>query len=152
MAASPENVKLTWLLLELAIELVELALLPDSEGFKSIQGTATCLPLAELALLELPRVLPLEPPKPLLELLGVVELLELGVVELDEPEVSELPVLLELPEGLVEAPALLEPLSDRIAKSIRPEVGFTMQSLIVPSELPVEPVTWAPVSWLTLIS
>jgi len=96
-------------------------------------------------------VLPLEPPKPLLELLGEAELLELGLAELDEPElglvelddpdVSELPVLLELPDGLVELPVLPELLNDRIAKSIRPEVGLIMQSLIVPSWLPVVPVT-----------
>jgi hypothetical protein len=137
-------------------------LLPDSEVFRSIQGTATCLPPARLELLELPRLLPLEPPTLLLELLGEVELLELGLVELgellgevelDEPEVSEeLPVLLELPAGLVEAPVLLELLNDRIAKSIRPEVGLIIQSLIVPSWLPDVPVTWAPVSWLALIS
>jgi hypothetical protein len=120
-------------------------LLPDSEVFRSIQGTATCLPPARLELLELPRLLPLEPPTLLLELLGEVEL--------DEPEVSEeLPVLLELPAGLVEAPVLLELLNDRIAKSIRPEVGLIIQSLIVPSWLPDVPVTWAPVSWLALIS
>ena len=96
------------------------------------------MPPAKLELLELPRVLPLEPPTPLLELLGEVEL---GLVELDEPEVSELPVLLELPDGLVEPPVLPEPLTERIAKSIRPEVGLIIQSLIVPSWLPDVPVT-----------
>ena len=99
-------------------------LLPASgDSFKSIQGTATCLPPARL------------------ELLGEVELLELGLVELDEPEVSELPVLLEVPEGLVELPVLPELLNERIAKSIRPEVGLIIQSLIVPSWLPDVPVT-----------
>lgn len=151
MVASPLNVKLTWLLepSEL-VELVEL-LLPDSLGRRSIQGTATCLPPARLELLELlelPRLLPLEPPVEL----GLVELLELGLVELDEPDVSEAPELVELPEGLVEAPVLLELLKERMAKSIRPEVGLMMQSLIVPNELPLEPVTCAPVSWLALIS
>jgi len=109
------------------------------------------LPPAKLELLELPRVLPLDPPRLLLELLGEVELLELGLVELDElelglveldaPEVSELPVLLELPDGLVELPVLPELLKERIAKSIRPEAGLIMQSLIVPSWLPDVPVT-----------
>jgi hypothetical protein len=113
-------------------------LLLESEVLKSIQGTATCLPPAKLELLELPRLLPLVPPKPLLELLGEVELLELGLVELDEPEVPE---LVELPAGLVEAPVLLELLNERIAKSIRPEAGLIMQSLIVPSWLPDVPVT-----------
>ena len=122
--------------------MVELELLlPDSEAFRSIQGTATCLPPAKLELLELPRVLPLEPPRLLLELLGEVELLELGLVELADPEVSELPVLLEAPDGLVEAPVLLVLVNERIAKSIRPEVGLMMQSLIVPSWLPDVPVT-----------
>lgn len=132
----------------LELELVELELLlPDSEAFRSIQGTATCLPPAKLELLELPRVLPLEPPRlllellgevELLELLGEVELLELGLVELDDPEVSE---LLELPDGLVALPVLPELLNERIAKSIRPEVGLIIQSLIVPSWLPDVPVT-----------
>jgi hypothetical protein len=99
------------------------------------------LPPAKLELLELPRVLPLEPPRLLLELLGEVELLELGLVELAEPDVSELPVLLDVPDGLVELPVLLELLNERIAKSIRPEVGLIMQSLIVPTWLPDVPVT-----------
>ncbi len=150
MLASPLKVKLTELLdpSEL-VELVELEelLLPDWLSRKSIQGTATCLPPVELELLEPPSVLPLEPP--LLEL-GEVELLELGEVEL--LDVSELPELLELPDGLLEPPVLPELLKDRIAKSIRPEFGLMMQSLIVPNEVPLEPVTCAPVSWLALMS
>ena len=135
--ASPLNTNVTWPLLaptEL-VELVELVLLPESECLKSIQGTATSLPPAALELLELPRVLPLAPPTPLLELLEP-GLVELGLVEL---EVSELPVA--VPEGLVEAPVLLEPLNERIAKSIRPEVGLMMQSLIVPNWVPDELLT-----------
>jgi len=137
LLASPLNTNATWPLLEPTelVELVELVLLPESEDLKSIQGTATCLPPAALELLELPRVLPLAPPKPLLELLAP-GLVELGLVEL---EVSELPVA--LPEGLVEAPVLLEPLNETIAKSIRPEVGLMMQSLIVPNWVPDELLT-----------
>lgn len=84
---------------------------------------------------------PLELPKPLLS----CELLELPLG------------LVLLPLGLVLEPlglVLLEPaleLSDRIANSIRPEFGFTIVSLMVPSVWLDEPVTLAPINWLALI-
>lgn len=131
--------------LKVLLELLELA----EDGRRSIQGTATCLP--ELLLeLERPELLPEElllglvlPP----ELLLGLELELLPNELLEEPE--------ELDDGLVLAPELLLEaleLSDRIAKSIRPEFGFTIVSLIVPRVSPLEPVTLAPMSWLALRS
>jgi hypothetical protein len=92
-------------------------------------------------LLELPPRL-LDPRTPVLEL-EVLELEELA---------SEVPELLELPEGLVAAPVLPELLTDKIAKSIRPDAGLMMQSVMVPNWVPPEPMTCAPFSWLALIS
>jgi hypothetical protein len=112
--------------------LVELVPPAGELGRSSIQGTATCLPLLELEL------------EVLLELLsdGVVLLLE-GLVLVPELE----------PEGLLAPPELpLEELSDRIAKSIRPEPGFTIWSLMVPRVSPEELLTSQPLSWLALIS
>ncbi len=43
---------------------------------------------------------------------------------------------------------LLLGLSEITAKSMRPEAGFTISSLIVPRTLPEESVTDAPVNWL----
>jgi hypothetical protein len=104
-------------------------LAPAVLGRKSIQGTATCLPLVleeELELIEL--------------------LLELWSWELELPEgLVLLPEL--LPEGLVAPPELpLEELSERMAKSIRPEAGLTMTSLMVPKVSPEELLTSAPLS------
>jgi len=118
------------------------------EGFNRAQGRATCLPPVE----DDPEVLdappgveePPEEPKPPeeLELLPKPLLLELLPPEELPPE--------ELLPGLVALP-LLEPpleLSERIAKSTRPDMGLMMTSLIVPSSVPEELVTCAPVNWL----
>ncbi len=56
---------------------------------------------------------------------------------------------LELPELLPELP---DELSEITAKSIRPEAGLMIVSLMVPNVSPEEPVTLAPVSWLALMS
>jgi hypothetical protein len=101
----------------------------------NIQGTATCFPLLD----DEPRLLPpvvLLPPTALL-------LPELLVSE-------EVPVEELVPLGLVAAPVLLAPeeLNDRTAKSMRPEPGLMMTSLIEPIWLPELPVTCAPVNWL----
>ena len=70
--------------------------------------------------------------------------------EPDEPEEVPLPGEVEVPPvAPAEPPALL---SDRMAKSIRPELGLTMKSLIVPICVPELLVTCAPVSWLPRIS
>jgi len=52
------------------------------------------------------------------------------------------------PLGLVLPPVLLLPLelNDKTAKSIFPEAGLMMVSLIVPSVSPEEPVTFAPIN------
>lgn len=102
-----------------ALELeVEEACAPAEEGRNSIQGTATCLPL------------PLE------------------LDELDEL----MPVLLEVLLGFddVEPVAPVAPLPDSeiTAHSTLPEAGLMMVSLIVPSWVPEELVTSAPVNWL----
>ena len=71
---------------------------------------------------------------------------------LEDPDVpDELPAPEELPLGLVLLPELLE-LNDSTAKSMRPEVGFMIVSLTVPSDSPEEPVTVAPINWLPRIS
>ncbi len=111
------------------------------EGRSIDQGTGTSFS-PELDEVELPEVLDalllLEPLGLLLEPLGLVlELLGL-VLEL-------LGLVLE-PPGLLLPPEEALALSDRTAKSIRPEDGFKMTSLIVPKVLPVESVTCAPVN------
>lgn len=149
MLASPENVKLTCPLLLLEEELLEEVELLE-EGRRSIQGTATCLPL-ELEL-DSPEELPLglllppeleRPPEELL-LLGL-ELLELPWL-LDDPGLVALPEL--EPLGLLLLPELPLEFSDKTAKSILPDIGFMIVSLIVPSVSPEEPVTFAPMTWL----
>ena len=121
LVVSPVKTKLAcWLLL----------VVPVLEERKSIQGTATCLPELDAA----PRLLPLVvvvPPTALL-------LPELLVSEEVEEPVEEL-----VPLGLVAPPVLPAPdeLKDRTAKSIRPEPGLMITSLIVPIWLPELPVT-----------
>jgi hypothetical protein len=96
----------------------------------SIQGTATCFPVLD----DEPRLLP---PTPLL-------LPELAGSE-------EMPLEELLPLGLVAPPTPPAPeeLNERAAKSIRPEPGLMMTSLIVPIWLPELLVICAPISWLT---
>ena len=146
LLASPEKTKLHCcelvLLVVLAVEpLTELAL--EEDGRRSIQGTATCLPDDE------DKVLP--------ELLDKPEELPLGLVLLPEllklllPELLlEAPGLVELPDddplGLVLLPELLLELSDRTAKSTRPDAGLIMVSLTVPIVSPDDPVTFAPIN------
>lgn len=161
MLASPENTNVSCPLVLLEVTLLlllrlELDALAEEDGLRSIQGTATCLPPVEDKLLPKLELLPeelLNPEEVPEELLpGLVLLDDPGlVVLLDDPGL----VLLELPEGSEELPddeplgdellPLLE-LSDRIAKSIRPEVGLMMVSLIVPRVSPEEPVTLAPIN------
>ncbi len=136
MLVSPEKVKLGWLVVA-----------PDVEAdFKSIHGTATCLPL--LVRLEV------EPAEEL-------ELNPLELEPLDEPEGLVLPPLgsVELvplldDPGEVLAPVLeaADELSEIIANSSRPEAVLTISSLMVPSDSPDEPVIEAPLSWLTFTS
>lgn len=158
MLLSPEKTKLTCWPLVLP-ELLELRLLLAlellaAEARRSIQGTATCFPEAlepeELELLrsEEPEELllgVLDLPLrllPELELLPGLVLLELPPrLLLDEP-LEELPLGLELLPAL---PGLLE-FSERIAKSILPELGLMIVSLIVPRVSPEEPVTLAPIN------
>jgi hypothetical protein len=122
---SPEKVKLIWLLLrddDVVDEepLVELEAI--EAGRSNIQGTATCLlPLVEERSLE-------ELPEVLLE------------VSVDDP--------LDVPPALLDPPDAPELLKESTAKSIFPEDGFTMTSLMVPTSVPEEPLTVAPVSWL----
>ena len=108
--------------------LVALEVAVPAEERNNIQGTATCLPPVELALLAAP---PLE-------------------VLLADP--LEVPVEELVPLGLVAAPVLLGAVNDKTAKSIRPEAAFTIISLIVPTPVPELPETVAPVNWLPLIS
>lgn len=152
MLLSPLNTKLTCCPLVLLpreplLELLD-ELEPEEDGRKSIHGTATCLPLEEDKLL--PELLDnpeeLEPP-------GLLLPPELLLEDPELPELSPLeepldPVPEDEPLGLVLAPELLLEFSDRIAKSILPEFGLMMVSLIVPSVSPEEPVTLAPMSWL----
>ncbi len=153
LEVSPENTNVyCWPLVPVLLEAV---LLEELEapmlGRRSIQGTATCLPeLLAVELLELPDKDELELPALLRLLEALPELVPEGLVLLPELEglVPEL-----LPEGLVappELPAL--PDNDKTAKSILPEAGLTMMSLMVPTSLPELLVTCAPVSWLPLIS
>lgn len=151
LLASPENVKLTcWPLVLLELKLLLLELEEDDDGRRSIHGTATCLPEELLLELDRPELVPDELPLGLLPLpellLGLVELLLPPNELLDVPEElvpEELPLGLEpAPEEL---PELLE-LSDNIAKSMRPELGFMIVSLIVPRVTPEEPVTFAPIN------
>lgn len=147
----------------LVLLLDELALLEEA-GRRSIHGTATCLPLLEerLVLPELllnPELLPEDEPlglllAPELSPLALPEDPELNPLELLEPELWPLdpleePVPDEEPLGVLPLPVLL-PLefSDRIAKSILPEVGLMIVSLMVPRVSPEEPVTLPPMSWL----
>jgi hypothetical protein len=144
LLVSPENVKLSCCPLVL-LEPRLLLELEEDDGRRSIHGTATCLP-EELLELDRPELLPEEVPLGLLPLpellLGVVELLLPPNELLDEPD--ELPLGVELPPD--ELPPVLLELSDKIAKSIRPELGFIIVSLIVPRVSPEEPVTVAPIN------
>lgn len=111
-------------------------------GRRSNQGTATCLP-------------PVEPVEPALELSALGELVSAlpsdGVVLLLLEGLVLVPEV--VPEGLVAPPELLlAELSERIAKSILPEPGLTIWSLMVPRVSPEELLTSAPLSWLALIS
>ncbi len=136
LLASPENTKLYCCPLVLLDEVLE-ELLAEEEGRRSIQGTATCLPPEEDKLLpeELPLGLVLPP-----ELLDEPRLLLLLPWLLLEPD--------EDPLGLLLLPVLPLEFSERTAKSMRPEVGLIIVSLMVPSVSPEEPVTFAPMSWL----
>ena len=88
--------------LELLLE--ELAFIA---GRKSCHGTATCFPLKD-ELLESPELVP-----------AVVDKLE------DEPVLDEVPVL--VPPAALEPPAApVELLSEMMAKSMRPPIGFTI--------------------------
>ncbi len=108
---SPAKTKLgCWLLVVDALVLEALLL----DGRNSIQGTATCFP-EELEL-------PVELDSPL-ELPEVLELLD------DPAPVDELPGEVALPD----APELPDELSEITAKSIRPEAGLMIVSLIVPN-------------------
>lgn len=100
----------------------------------------------------------LEPLRPLLELelellLELLAVLEgRSIIQGTGTSFSPLEPLVEELEGLVELeelpPLVALELSERTAKSIRPEEGLTMTSLMVPKVLPEESVTCAPVSWL----
>lgn len=132
MVASPENTKLmlpaplaALVVLGLVVVLVELVALPtvapEEELRSSIQGTTTCLPLPVKLLVVLPGVVVVVP--------GVV--VALGVVVV-APGVVVLPRVV---------PAEL---TDRTAKSTRPDVGLMITSLSVPRFCPEELVTCAP--------
>lgn len=103
--------------------LVAVAAPAAEEECNNIQGTATCLPPAAAALLPAVPLPALLLPKPL-----------------------EVPLEELVPLGLVAAPVLLAALNDKTAKSMRPETGFTIISLIVPTPLPELPATAAPVN------
>lgn len=123
MLASPANTKLVW-----PLEVAEVLLLAIEPGRNSIQGTATCFPPAEVEVLG--------------ELLVVADV-ALEAVELVSEEVLD-------GEPLVADPA--EAFTETRAKSIRPECGLIITSLIVPSSALELLVTWAPVSWLARMS
>lgn len=122
LEALPENTKEGCCMLVLVLEAL-------CEGRNSIHGTATCFPLEEAVLEEVPpRELEEEPPLEL-ELPGLVEL---PVLEL--PGLVAAP-LLEVPEEVpsVEVPPPTAPgLNESTAKSILPDIGLTIQSLMVP--------------------
>lgn len=146
---SPENTKLTcWPLVLLELRLLLLLELEEDER-RSIQGTATCFPEELLLELESPEELELLPDVPEELPLGLELLPELlGLVLLLDPPKELLPdVPEELPLGLELPPELLE-FNDSTAKSILPEFGLIMVSLIVPRVSPVDPVTFAPINWL----
>lgn len=129
----PVNVKLGCCSLEPVV--LELLLLPLIEARSRVQGTATCFSLPEEEDDEetpLPDV-PLED-SPLLELL----LLDGRVVEEVPDELPLVPVP-ELPPV-----AALESRS-RIAKSMRPDCGLMITSLMLPMVVPCELVTLAPI-------
>src|SRR5512133_1669163 len=109
----------------------------EVDGLNSIQGTATCLP-EELLLERLDEVVLVLSDEPEDVPLGF-ELVPPSAL-LDEllPE--------EVPLGVVAAPELLLEFSERIAKSIRPEFGLMIVSLMVPMVSPEDPVTLAPIS------
>jgi hypothetical protein len=69
---------------------------------------------------------------------------------LAEELVDELSPVLEddVPGVALLDPELLLPLKETTANSTRPEYGFMMVSLIVPTWLPDDPLICAPVSWL----
>lgn len=138
---SPVKTKLGCWPVVLVEVLLVLLLLDGLEARRSIQGTATCLPPAVLVLEDEPTLLPptaLLPPKllpwELLELPSElsVELLLLG-------DVLEVPLEELLPPGVVAPPVLplpIDELREMTAKSMRPDPGLTMMSLIVPISLP----------------
>jgi hypothetical protein len=117
-------------MLEVEVPEVIPALEPELVGRSNDQGTATCLPA-----LELEPVLPSE------------ELVPLELVPLELVPLVLLPGDELAPEELVP-----DELSEMIAHSSRPEVGFAITSLTVPSVSPEVDCTCEPVNWLTLIS
>lgn len=123
MLASPVKTKLgCW-----AVELVLVTLLEEpalDDDFKSIQGTATCLP-------DVPAVDAMPPG----------ELVEDPRLEDVDPGLVEDPGLAKEPRLLADPGLLLlvlrvavpdAPLKETTANSSRPEPGLTMVSLIVP--------------------
>jgi len=97
--------------------------LPVLAGCSSVHGTATCFVPPAVALAD-----------------------ELAVPEVCE----EVPVVPE--EGVLELVELVDPPSERIAKSTFPEFGLIMTSLIVPTDSPDEDFTSALVNWLARTS
>ena len=68
-------------------------------------------------------------------------------VALDDVE-ELIPVLLVLAPGVVLVLPASFPLNEMTANSNLPEFGLTMKSLMLPTDVPDEPITWAPVNWL----
>ncbi len=129
LESSPEKEKLGCCPELLEVELLVL-LLELGDTLKRAQGTAICFP-PELLEVE-PRALEVPPGEeaPPVELLVLWPLVSVELV----PGEVELELLL-VPPGLVAEPVLLEPLElkERTAKSIRPELGLMITSLMVPS-------------------
>lgn len=142
MLWSPENTKLNWPeVLVPETELLDELPWAIEEERNSIQGTATCLPPNEEEL-ELP--IPLDEVSEVPPAAEVPDAPDVPRLLLEEPE--ELPFPGEVVEPPAAAPDVPELFSEKIAKSIRPELGLTMKSLIVPSCVPELLVTCAPVS------
>jgi len=99
----------------------------------------------------------LEEPRPAIKegrsnIQGTATCLPLPAVAVPVAPTALVPEVSVVEAALPDVPEVPAPLREITAKSILPEAGLIIVSLMVPIWLPEEPVTCAPVNWLALNS